>query len=354
MLIPGETVYYDRVAINQLLKQGFHLTNDLAPLYRMANYLEKYAHFSREAKQRLKWFDYYAKCKNASQTSRHFGIAPKTFYKWKKRYNPANLLTLEDQSKAPIRRRQREITRDQETRIIALRKKHICWSKLKLAKVYEKEYAENISSWKIQKTIERYRLYPNPVKTAKITAKRLKGFKKKRITELTKKPKAGFLLCLDAIELRAFNLKRYVFTAIDSFSKVAFARMYKNPNSYNAADFLNRLLYLLDGKIENIQTDNGSSFEKYFSQGCRRMNFGRYYSRPHTPKDNPVNERFNRTIQEEFINLGNFTPDVIFFNRNLTEWLVEYNFVRPHETLNYQTPVKFSKVLPMYSSSTFH
>ncbi len=352
MLIQGETVYYDRATINQLLKQGFHLNNDLAPLYHMANYLDKYARFSRAAKQRLKWFDYYRRSKNASQTCRYFGIAPKTFYKWKKRYNPDNLLTLEDQSKAPIRRRQRQITREQESRIIALRKKHICWSKFKLAKVYREEYAETISSWKIQKMIEKHHLYPNPLKTARITAKRLKGFKKKRITELSKKPKAGFLLCLDAVELRVYKLKRFVFTAIDSFSKVAFARMYKNANSYNAADFLNRLLYLLDGRIENIQTDNGSSFEKYFNQGCRRMNLIRFYNRPHTPKDNPVNERFNRTIQDEFINLGNFSPDTVSFNRNLTEWLVEYNFIRPHETLNYQTPIKFNKVLPMYSSST--
>ena len=58
-------------------------------------------------------------------------------------------------------------------------------------------------------------------------------------------------------------MKRYIFTAIDRHSKVAFARMYKSKSSYNAADFLNRLCYLMDGCIENIQTDNGSEFEKY-------------------------------------------------------------------------------------------
>ncbi|PJA11066.1 hypothetical protein COX67_01680, partial [Candidatus Falkowbacteria bacterium CG_4_10_14_0_2_um_filter_36_22] len=40
-------------------------------------------------------------------------------------------------------------------------------------------------------------------------------------------------------------------------------------------------------------------------------------------------------------------------NHNLTEWLIEYNFKRPHQSLNYQTPLKFSKVLPMYSSCTY-
>jgi len=102
--------------------------------------------------------------------------------------------------------------------------------------------------------------------------------------------------------------------------------MYKRANSYNAADFLNRLLYLVDGKVENIQTDNGSEFEKYFARSLQKMDLDRYYSRPRTPKDNPVNERFNRTLQEEFTDLGNFTTNILEFNHNLTDWLIEYNF----------------------------
>ncbi|MFH1946534.1 MAG: integrase core domain-containing protein, partial [Candidatus Magasanikbacteria bacterium] len=69
-------------------------------------------------------------------------------------------------------------------------------------------------------------------------------------------------------------------------------------------------------------------------------------------KDNPDNERFNQTIQTEFINFGNFNTNPDIFNKDLTEWLIEYNFHRPLETLNYETPLDFSKVLPMWSSCT--
>lgn len=348
-------VYYDRAKVNQIYGQGFHFTNDLLPLYHMLSYFKKYDNLSKEAKLRLKWMDYYQKCGNASKTCRHFGISRQCFYEWHRKYDSNNLYTLENQSTAPIRKRQREITPEQTLKIIQLRKKHIRYSKIKLAKIYQREYGETISSWKIQKVIEKYKLYYNPRKTAKITHKRLTAIKKKRITELKKKPKNGFLVCLDAIELRWNNLKRYIFTGIDSFSKVAFARMYRRANSYNAADFLNRLLYLTNGQIDNIQTDNGSEFEKCFSQACQKMELSRYYNRPRTPKDNPVNERFNRTLEEEFVELGNFTSDVVQFNHNLTDWLIEYNFYRPHDSLNNETPININnstKVSPMYSSDT--
>jgi transposase InsO family protein len=321
----------------------------------MTKQIDKYKNLSKDAKARIKWFDYYKKTNNISLTCRHFDISRKTFHKWKKVYSPDNLFTLENSSKAPKKKRQPEITNLQEKRIIQLRKKRLRYSKIKLAGIYKDTFQETISSWKIQRVIQKHQLYYNPKKTARITGKRLNSQKKKRITELKKKKRAGFLLCLDAVELRYQNTKRYIFTAIDNYSKVAFARMYKRASSYNASEFLNRLLYLTESKIENIQTDNGSKFQKYFQRACKNNNLNRYYSRARTPKDNSVNERFNRTLQDEFISLGNYSSNVLEFNKQLTLWLIEYNFNRPHMSLNYETPISFNnstQVLPMYPSRT--
>ena len=111
--------------------------------------------------------------------------------------------------------------------------------------------------------------------------------------------------------------------------------MYKSNSSKNSRDFLIRLYYLLDGKIPRIGHDNGTEFEKYFRQACEDLGIEQYYSRVKTPKDNADNERFNQTLEKEFIELGNFTTDVDEFNRRLTEWLIEYNFRRPHQTVGY-------------------
>lgn len=311
---------------------------------------------SKAAKLRLEWIIYSSDGHSVQETCRHYGIPRKTFYKWFNQFSEDNihsLRRLEDKSRAPKHVRQREVTSLEEMRIVTLRKAHIRYGKMKLAKIYKDTYHEEISSWKIQYTIIKYRLYYNPTKTARTTKKRLSGGKKKRITELKTlwfQKKAGYIICLDTIVIYWHGLKRYIFTGIDKYGKVAFARMYKNKSSKNGADFLYRLYYLLDGKIPRVGHDNGGEFGKYFKTACKMLGLIQYHSRPRTPKDNPDNERFNQTLETEFLNLGNFHSDPIIFNRKLTEWLIEYNFKRPHQTLNYQTPIEFTKVLPMCPS----
>jgi len=315
---------------------------------------------SKTACQRLDWIIFYhTKAQgNASLTCRHFAIPPKTFYKWFNRFNESSLFTLEDRSKTPKNVRQKEFSPIQYVRVVALRKKHIRYSKFKLLKLYQEYYPsdQTISAWKIQCIIQKSGIYYKPKKQQRINRKRQLSQERKRITELKKKKINGFLLCLDTIVIYWKSSKRYVLTAIDRYSKVAFARMYTTHSSYNARDFLYRLNYLLDGKIQNIQTDNGSEFRKYFDQACNQLDIQHYFSRKRTPKDNAVCERFNKTLQEEFIQLGNMTDNIKYFNQDLTEWLIHYNFERPHQALDYMPPINFTykyhKVLPMYPSST--
>ncbi len=154
---------------------------------------------SKAAQKRLKWMDYYQQCQNVSQTCRYFGIARETFYEWQKRYDPCRLESLEEKSRRPKKTRQWEVKREQELRIIALRKAHIRWGKMKIQKLYQNQYQESISSWAIQRVIEKHKLYFHPSKTEKLRKKRKANQVKKRITELTKEKRAGFLLALDTV-----------------------------------------------------------------------------------------------------------------------------------------------------------
>lgn len=321
----------------------------------------KVLQLSPKAIQRLKWIIYYYEKanENAKLTCRHFNIHRSQWYYWFNRFDQANLRTLEDESTAPHKTRDKEFTPLQYERIVKLRKKHIRYGKVKLFTLYKKQYPQDteISEWKVQCIIEKAKIYYNPKKQTRTNAKRRKAHKKKRIADLKKKPKVGYLLCLDTIVRYWNGKKRYIITAIDKHAKIAFARMYNTHSSLCAEDFLKRLYYLLDGNIENLQTDNGSEFMKNFEKGCERLNLERYFSRVKMPKDNPDIERFNRTLQDEFIAIGNMTDDATLFNHKLTDWLVEYNFNRPHQTLDYLAPVEFvqqyGEVSEMWSSNTW-
>lgn len=346
---------YPSSRLRRHVPYGFQVVRDLVPLFYLAEEFRKKP-LSQAARKRLAWFDHERRSGSVAATCRYFGIPRKTFYYWQKRFDPENLASLEERDRAPIRRRVREISPHQEMRIVALRRRHPRYGKEKLVYLYSREYKETISRWKIQKVIEKYGLYYEPKKIARLRRIRARAMGKKRITELERRQKTGFLLCLDAIVIYWGGMKRYIFTAIDHYSKVAFARMYTTKSSMNARDFLDRLWFLWEGQIENIQSDNGSEFQGLFRQGLAALSLEHYFSRPRTPTDNPVDERFNRTLQEEFVSLGNFSPDPEVFNRKLTEWLVEYNFRRPHQTLKYKTPIEAAcgepEVLPKYSSST--
>ena len=345
----------------KLKQEGYYLIPniELSNKYKRWRNISIKLNLSKKAKLRLEWMIYYqTKAKrNASLTCRHFGITRSLWYYWINRFDEGNLMSLEDNSTSPINKRKKEYTPLQYERIVKLRKKYIRYGKVKLMHIYNNTYTDDkITDWKVQCIIETLGLYYDAKKAKRIANKRSKAVKKKRISELKKKPKIGYLICIDTIVKHAQGQKRYILTAIDKYAKISYARMYKNHSSLSAKDFLYRLHYVLDGNIQYIQTDNGTEFEKHFKILAEELNIPQYHSRIRTPKDNPDIERFNRTLQEEFIQLGNMTTDIDLFNKKLTEWLIEYNFNRPHQTLEYMTPIaftqKYGKVSKMYSSNT--
>ena len=95
---------------------------------------------------------------------------------------------LTDQSKAPRHRRKWEVTLIQEERIRHLRNRYPYYGKKKLKVLYEKEYFEEVSTWKIERVIRRYNLYPDQKKAEKTGRKRARARQKprKRITQLVK------------------------------------------------------------------------------------------------------------------------------------------------------------------------
>lgn len=302
---------------------------------------------SRSARRRLNWFfDHAHRFKgNARKTCRYYGISPQTFYQWKRRFNIRSLYTLEDRSHRPKNSPLPKLNPEQTANIFALRSAYPYYSKMKLAVIYERKWGQKISCWQVQKVIERFQLYPDRTRARRIRWKRLHALKKQRIHKLAKHAEPGYLVSLDTVVLHVNGEKRYILTAIDRYSRLAFMRAYKTQSSKVAADFIGRLYGFMDRKIQNVHTDNGCEFHRYFEQALKSFGLHHFWSRVRTPKDNAQLERFNRTLQEECPMIRQIT-DIEHLNGLLLEWQIEYNYDRPHEALGYRTPMEVFKGLP--------
>lgn len=99
------------------------------------------------------------------------------------------------------------------------------------------------------------------------------------------------------------------------------------------------------GKPRRIRVDNGPEFtSSCFENYCRNKNIRISYIQPGKPTQNAYIERFNRTYRSEVL-------DAYLFS-NLREvrdisyqWADDYNYERPHESLNNQPPITFAKQL---------
>ena len=315
---------------------------------------------SSQARLRLEWMIFYETVgrSHATRTASHFGISRKTLHKWLKRFEATQLASLEDRSRRPQRVRSWEVSLTEEDRIISLRTQHLKYGKAKLSVLYQQGYGETISTWKIERVVRKHRLYPDP----EAHRKRMKRQKRRKtrlhIHELSSPSESGRLWHTDTIILWWYGQRRVIFTAIEDSTKLGYARVYLTGSSRQARDFLERLVYLSDAKIKIVHSDNGSEFAGEFSKACEQLDIIQVYNRVRTPQDNASLERFNWTVQDEWLTLSEVGLDDLHdANQDLTEWLIEYNAHRPHEALAYQTPLAYAqqtyfKVLPMWSAST--
>jgi len=318
---------------------------------------------SLAAQLKLEWIVFYQTVgkHNAKLTASHFDISRKTLHKWLSRFDEKNLLTLEEASRAPKKTRDWMVTKVEEARIKKLRRDNIEFGKKKIQRLYLRHHKEYISTWKIERVIRRYKLYPNPIKHQYRVERKAKAKPKIRIHQvkeaIAKVRKFGFLWHVDAIIIWWYGVRRVIFTAIEEYTKIGFARVCQTNSSRYAEDFLKRLMYLAEGKVDICHQDNGSEFRGAFEKACQTLGIIQIYSRVRTPNDNAALEKFNGTIQQEWLALSEVgLDDIEMANRDLTRWLIKYNSYRPHEALDYQTPFEYAygqffKVLPMWPAS---
>jgi transposase InsO family protein len=153
----------------------------------------------------------------------------------------------------------------------------------------------------------------------------------------------GHLVALDTIERIVHGSRRYIIVFEDIYTRFGFAWATNSHGSRAAKEFFKYCLRVFPFSFVFVLTDNGSEFMKEFAKELERLHFIHYHTYPKTPKMNSHLERFNRTIQEEFVDFHDGELlNLQLFNRKLIDWLVWYNTERPHWAFkNKLSPVQF-------------
>ncbi len=148
--------------------------------------------------------------------------------------------------------------------------------------------------------------------------------------------------CDTVVRLHA-GLQRYVFTFLDPYSRFALAWATATASSRHAAVGLEALCTLLPTPPQFLLSANGAEFHGHFQQRLDAYGITHWWTYPRSPKMNAHVERFNRTLQEQFVDYHEdlLVDDLAAFNRKLADWLLAYNTVLPHHSLGRQSPVQF-------------
>jgi putative transposase len=316
--------------------------------------LEKVLNNNNEVAQKRKEIIDFSKKHGVGATLDAYKISKSTLYNWKQKDSNHGLRGLVPESTAPIHKRGSKIQPLVKEYIKRYRNKHPCTGqrviKPHLDKYCIEKGIKTISAGSIAIVIKQLKTGNELIEYQKVrysgTTGRIHGVKpkKKRKKQRRKgyKPKeAGDLIQVDTITKFTDGIKHHIITAIDLKTRFAFALPYKNLNSINAKDFMMKFEKAAPFEIRRIQTDNGLEFEKHFRNYVSNRQLTHFHNYPRRPQSNGCVERFNRTIQEQFINWNlDLLNEPQKFADAMIEWLLWYNLERGHHSLNLKTPME--------------
>ncbi len=293
---------------------------------------------------RLRALMIYRETQDVRLVCETFGISRATLYRWLRRFDPRDLISLKEQSRRPRRVRRPLWSRDLVRAVKELREEYPRWGKDKLV-VLVRGQGHEVSTSTVGRILRhlKQRGELKEPKRKNISAKR-----KSRRPYGVRKPgdyiaeRPGDLVQVDTLDVRPFpwiTLKQ--FTARDVISKWDVIEARHRATATTAKEFIETLEQRMPFKVKALQVDGGSEFYADFEEECQRRKIRLFVLPPKSPKLNGCVERAHRTHTEEFYEVYDVPWNVTELNPELRRWENTYNYIRPHQALNYKTPLQF-------------
>jgi len=304
------------------------------------------------AAERLKMIKFYQKY-GEKATKEAFGADRRVISRWRKRMDESGgrLASLVPYSTRPKSVRTPQTRAETVEFIRDKREKHYRIGKEKL-KVFLDQYCQEtgiptLSVSTIGNIIRRNNFFhQNQRRPYHDPASRWaqKARKKTKRLRVKHSPKPGYFgyIVSDAVERITDGVRDYFISAVDARMKFTLTLNYKRLTSSNMKDFYLRFKDVYPGKIKVWQSDNGSENLGVFDAQLKTDKIPHYFIYPRCPKIDTYIERYNRTLQDEFIDPNLHTiHDKGVFGRKLSDYIVYYNSQRPHHSLGLKSPLQY-------------
>ncbi len=332
------------------IAKGFHkLSKDAPP------------DLSQKEFDRLRALTIYGETEDVKLVCQAFGISRATLYRWLKRFDPRDLTSLKEESRRPRRVRRPLWSREVVRAVKELGEEYPRWGKDKLV-VLARGRGHEVSTSTVGRILGHLKLrgeLKEPKRrniSAKRKSRRPYGVRKPR-DYVAERP--GDLVQVDTLDVRPFpwiTLKQ--FTARDVISRWDVIEARLRATATTAKEFIETLEQRMPFQVKALQVDGGSEFYSDFEEECQRRKIRLFILPPKSPKLNGCVERAHRTHTEEFYEVYEVPWNVTDLNPRLQKWEYVYNCIRPHQALNYKTPLQFLKdngiVSSDYSSNLSH
>lgn len=250
-----------------------------------------------------------------------------TIYRWLSSMKKRGLVwTIERHRAAKKGHRHRKTKPSIKNHVYAVRKRYRQCCGEKIQYFLKQDYDESLSVSTIYRILnERYELRSKWKKNIK-RGPVFRGEKPREVIQV------------DTVDFGAI----YAFTAIDTYTKEPSVILKTSLTGQSGAEALNEQMRFF-GHVEKIQRDGGPEFKAEWSEAARHYTQHVRTSRPYKKNEQAFIERFNGILRKECLGYGHYrAKDLPQLQEKLNEFLQYYLYVRPHLSLEMQTPHAFA------------
>jgi transposase InsO family protein len=311
------------------------------------NWVARYGNVELAPKERdrLRALSLWQETQDGPLACRTFGVSRATLYRWRRRFDPTDLTSLQERSRRPRRVRAPRWPLQLLTAVHQVRERYPRWGKEKLVILLRAQGHVTSASTvgRILTSLKKQGRLVEPTRRPLGAARR-----RPHRPYAMRKPKAyharrpGDLVQLDTLDLRPVpGVRLKQFTARDVVSRWDVLQAHRRATAALAVQFLDTVQARMPFPIRACQVDGGSEFFAAFEAECQRRGIRLFVLPPKSPKLNGAVERAQRTHTEEFYEVTECAWTIQTLNQELAQWETIYNTVRPHQALGYLTPLQF-------------